>query len=175
VGALDRIANAAAVRFLVTEVWPRVQPVHPSAKLHIVGANPPRWLCRLSKHVPSMEVRGWVPDLSEVWAQTDVAVCPSLVGGGLLLKVAQPMCAGRPVVTTAMGNEGIAAPSEALAVADSADAFAVEVSRLLADRSLWKRMAQAARKHIAGAMDWETGMRSLEAAYAFAISAGHGR
>lgn len=175
VGALDRIANAAAVRFLITDVWPRVRAAHPAATLNIVGANPPRWLCCFSNHDPSTVVTGWVPDLPEVWAQTDVAVCPSLVGGGLLLKVAQPMCAGRPVVTTALGNEGVAAPSGALAVADSPEAFAAAVLRLLADRALWTRMAQAARQHIAAIMDWEMGMRSLETAYASAISAGGGR
>lgn len=170
VGALDRVANAAAARFLLAEVWPRVRDAHMGVVLHIVGANPPAWLREQAAHDPGVVVTGWVPDLAGVWAQTDIAVCPSLVGGGLLLKVAQPMAAGRPVVTTALGNEGIAAPAGAIAVADPPEAFAAAVLRLLVDRDLWGRMAQAGRQHVLTTLDWETGMGTLEAAYASVVS-----
>lgn len=169
VGALDRVANEAAVAFLVRDVWPQVQ-VHPRAALYIVGANPPRWLDRQAGRDPRLVVTGFVQDLVREWAQTDVAVSPSLIGGGLLIKVAQPMAAGRPVVTTALGNEGVGAdPDAAVAVADDVRSFAKAVLRLLADRGLWKRMAEAGRRHVVETLDWETSMANLEAAYVEAI------
>lgn len=163
-GALDRVANAAAARFLLTEVWSRIQRAYPTATLHIVGAAPPAWLRRAAASDPRVQVTGWAPDLVEVWAQTDIAVCPSLTGGGLLLKVAQPMAAGRPVVTTTLGNEGTAAPEDAVAIADDPAAFAQEVLRLLEDRAYWERLAQAGRRHITATLDWESSMDQLEAA-----------
>ncbi len=45
-GAMDRIANIAAARFLIEEVWPLVRDGHPDATLRIVGANPPESLRR---------------------------------------------------------------------------------------------------------------------------------
>lgn len=173
-GALDRVANAAAARFLLEDVWSRVRDAHPAAELRFVGAAPPAWLQRAAASDPRVTVTGWAPDLVEVWAETDVAVCPSLTGGGLLLKVAQPMAAGRPVVTTTLGNEGVAAPGGAVAVADRPAAFAQEVLRLLEDRVHWERMAQAGRRHIAATMDWDASMKNLEAALHAASRAGKG-
>jgi glycosyltransferase involved in cell wall biosynthesis len=151
-----------------------VRDAHPAAELRFVGAAPPAWLQRAAASDPRVTVTGWAPDLVEVWAETDVAVCPSLTGGGLLLKVAQPMAAGRPVVTTTLGNEGVAAPGGAVAVADRPAAFAQEVLRLLEDRVHWERMAQAGRRHIAAAMNWDASMKNLEAALHAAIRAGKG-
>ena len=169
-GALDRVANQEAARFLVRDVWPRVKDGHPSAVLCIVGANPPRWLRRWATRDPRLIVTGYVPDLVREWASTDVAVSPSLIGGGLVIKVAQPMAAGRPVVTTTLGNEGVAAPvGKAVKVADDARSFAQAALRLLADRGLWKRQAAAGRRHVLRSLDWETSIADLERAYADAI------
>lgn len=169
-GALDRVANESVVRFLVREVWPRIRQAHPTAMLHIVGAHPPRWLWRRAREDPRLVVAGYVADLAREWAQTDVAVSPSLIGGGVLVKVAQPMAAGRPVVTTALGNEGVAArPGEAVAVAEDAPSLARAVLRLLADRACWTRMATKGRRHVLETFDWDKSMANLEVAYDDAV------
>jgi glycosyltransferase involved in cell wall biosynthesis len=170
VGALEREANRAAARWLVDEVWPRVRATHGRATLHLVGGSPPEDLRRRAVGEASLVVTGWVPDLIPVWAATDVAVAPSPVGGGLLLKVAQPMAAGRPVVTTTLGNAGVAAPGGAVAVADEAGAFAAEVVRLLNDGERWRRLAKRGRDHVLTTLNWEDGMERLEAAYAAALA-----
>jgi len=165
-GALDREANQSAVRFLLAGVWPRVRAAHPGATLRIVGAHPPAWLLRRAAEDPRLTVTGYVPALAAEWATTDVAVSPSLIGGGLLTKVAQPLAAGRPVVTTTLGNVGIAAPAgEAIEIADESAAFAEAVLRLLANREHWARLAAAGRAHVLAALDWERSLTALEAAY----------
>ena len=165
-GALDRQANRAATRWLLESVWPLVRAADPVATLHIVGANPPDNLRRAAARDPRLTVPGFVPDLAQIWAATDVAVAPSLVGGGLLIKVAQPMSAGRPVVTTSPGNEGVGAlPGHAVEVADDAQAFAAAVLRLRRDRAHWARIAAGGRDHVAVALDWATSLDALEAAY----------
>ena len=171
-GAMDRVANMAAAHFLVQGVWPRVRAAYPGATLRIVGANPPQSLRRQAEGDPRLTVTGLVPDLAAEWAATDVAVSPSIVGGGLVIKVAQPMAAGRPVVTTTLGNEGIAAPvGVAVEVADDAQSFVAAVLRLLSDRDWWARLAAAGRRHVLAALDWCVSIESLEAAYAAAVAA----
>lgn len=170
VGALDRIANEAAVRFVVREVWPQVKRAHTGVVLHIVGASPPKWLGRQADGDARLVVTGYVAALVQEWAQTDVAVCPSLIGGGLVVKVAQAMAAGRPVVTTSLGNEGVGAPEgEAVAVANDAGSFGQAVLQLLSDRARWKRVAAAGRRHVVNTLDWGASMRDLEAAYVAAM------
>jgi glycosyltransferase involved in cell wall biosynthesis len=165
-GAMDRQANVAAARFLIEEVWPLVRTTNPDAALRIVGANPPDTLRRLADSDPHLTVTGFVPEMVAEWAAADVAVSPSLIGGGLVTKVAQPMAAGRPVVTTTLGNEGVAAPvGIAVEVADDAPRFAAAVRRLLSDREHWARLAGAGRRHVQQTLNWSNVMDRLEAAY----------
>jgi glycosyltransferase involved in cell wall biosynthesis len=174
-GAMDRLANVAAARFLVDAVWPRVRAAHPVATLRIVGVDPPPSLLRCAEGDARLMVTGFVPDLAAEWAQTDVAVSPSLIGGGLVTKVAQPMAAGRPVVTTSLGNEGVGAPvGTAVEVADDAPSFAAAVQRLLVDRDRWARLAAAGRRHALERFDWGTSMQRLEAAYVVAAARARG-
>ncbi len=168
-GAMDRIANIAAARFLIAGVWPLVRDGHPDATLRIVGANPPESLRRAADSDPRLTVTGCVPDMAAEWAAADVAVSPSLIGGGLLIKVAQPMAAGRPVVTTTLGNEGIAAPvGIAVEVADDVPRFADAVRRLLTDRAHRARLAEAGCQHVRQTLDWSNSLERLETAYATA-------
>jgi len=170
-GAMDRMANVAAAGFLIEKVWPLISGAQANTTLAIVGANPPARLRHLAKRETRVIVTGEVPDLAAEWAATDVAVSPSLIGGGLLIKVAQPMAAGRPVVTTTLGNEGVAAPvGSAVKVADDARGFAAAVLRLLKERDEWARVAAAGRRHVLEQMDWQDGLDSLEAAYAAAVA-----
>lgn len=167
-GALDRAANVVSVRFLLDEIWPRIRAARPNTTLWIVGAHPPRWMTTRAEQDTRLVVTGWLDTLPGVWAETDVAVCPSLVGGGLLLKVAQPLLAGRPVVTTTLGNEGVAAPVDAIAAADTPSDYAAAVLALLDDRARWRRQAEAGRAHARVSLDWEHTLDALEAAYAAA-------
>ncbi len=165
VGALDRIANEAAARFLTEQVWGIVRKSHAGATLRVVGANPPRWLRRRAEDDPRLTVTGWVPSLVAEWAAADIALAPSLIGGGLLVKVAQPMAAGRPVITTRLGAEGIGAPPGAICLAEDARSFASAVQRLLEDRDEWARIAAAGRGHIVDHFNWSESMDALEAVY----------
>jgi glycosyltransferase involved in cell wall biosynthesis len=169
-GAMDRIANQAAVRFLLGDVWPLVKEGYPAATLHVVGANPPRWLRQRADGDPRLFVTGYVEDLAAEWAKTDIAVSPSLTGGGMMTKVAQPMAAGLPVVTTTLGNEGVAAPlGEAIEVGDDGPSFARAVLELLVNRERRRRLAAAGQRHVLETLDWASSIANLEAAYADAL------
>ncbi len=79
------------------------------------------------------------------------------------------MAAGRPVVTTTLGNEGVAAPvGIAVEVADDAPRFADAVRRLLTDRAHRARLAEAGRQHVRQTLDWSNSLERLETAYATA-------
>ncbi len=163
-GALDRVANRAVAHFLLDEVWPQMRAARAETTLWLVGANPSERLRHRAHDDPRLEVTGWVPDLAAVWAATDVALAPSIVGGGCLLKIVQPMAAGRPVVTTPLG-----APQEKAVVANGPDAFAASVTALLDDRERWQRRATAGRRYVLKEMDWERSMDKLEVVYATAL------
>lgn len=168
-GAMDRRANIAAAAFLVDRVWPRLRDALPRARLYIVGAGPPADVYNWASRDDRIVVTGLVDDMAAVWASTDIALSPSLIGGGLVTKVAQPMAAGRPVVTTTLGNEGVAAPAGAVCVADDPAAFAGAVLKLAANPDAKCRLAENGRDHALSALDWTSSMGRLERAYAAAV------
>ncbi len=174
-GAMDRFANEAAVRFLLAAVWPEIRERHPHTTLTIAGASPPGWLARQARSDFRLQLTGQVPDLAGVWAATDIAVSPSLIGGGLITKVAQPMAAARPVVTTTLGNEGVAAqPNEEVAVADDGPAFVRALDRLLTDPEFRSRLAENGRRRAQKQFDWSAALDTLEDTYRAAVAAGQG-
>ena len=75
-----------------------------------------------------------------------VSVIPIRVGGGTRLKVYEAMAMGSPVVSTAIGVEGLPIePERDYLLADEAAAFAGAVVRLLEDADARTRLAESAR------------------------------
>lgn len=165
VGAMDRAENCEAVLWFYRHCWPLIRFREPRARLEIVGASPQPRVQELA-HDPAVTVAGYVPDLREPYARCHVAIAPILAGGGVMNKVIDAMAAGRPVVSTTIGNEGVAAPpGEAVLVADDPEAFTGHVVDLLRDDLLWTRIAQGARAHVQQTYDWEQNVSRLELLY----------
>jgi glycosyltransferase involved in cell wall biosynthesis len=75
-----------------------------------------------------------------------VYVIPLRVGGGTRIKAYEAMAAGRAVVSTAIGIEGLdLEPERHFLLADQPQDFAAAVLRLLRDAALRARLATAAR------------------------------
>ena len=165
VGAMDRDENCQAVLWFHRHCWPLIRAKAPEARLEIVGASPQPHIQELARDA-AVTVYGYVPDLRAAYARCHVAIAPILAGGGVINKVIDAMAAGRPVVSTTLGNEGVAAPpGQAVLVADDPQAFAGHVLDLLRDDLLWNRIAQAGRVYVQHTYDWERNVSRLELLY----------
>jgi glycosyltransferase involved in cell wall biosynthesis len=155
IGTLSWAPNAAAARFLASEVLPQVRTQVPNATLVIVGRNPDdevRALAKTGEVVVAANVDDILPYLSEA----AVLAVPLEAGGGTRLKILEAFAAGLPVVSTAVGAEGIAAqPGRELIVAER-PAFAAAVSSLLIDRQRGTEMAAFARTLVNTTYEWRT-------------------
>ena len=93
-----------------------------------------------------------VPEFEEA----RVVAVPLRVGTGTRLKALEAMAAGRPVVGTAVGLEGIGIEDRVHArVADSAEQFAGAVVEMLRDDATAGALASAARAHVERHFGWE--------------------
>ena len=102
---------------------------------------------------PLVTVAGWVPDLEPLLREARVHAAPIAFGAGLKGKITQSLAAGLPVVTTAIGAEGLdATDGVELLIADDPDAFAARVVRVLEDSELWTTLSDAGRALIAGVL-----------------------
>ena len=154
-GSMDWLPNDDAMKYFVRTVFPKVRAACPEASLTIVGRNPFPSLTSLTRTCPSIKVTGQVADVRPYMERAAVYVIPLRIGGGTRLKVFEAMAMGKPIVSTAIGVEGlpIANGTDAL-VADEPDAFAEAVIRLLRDRALAKRVGEAAAEKVTAKFGW---------------------
>ncbi len=149
VGGFRHPPNVDAVRWFVSEVFPRVRARLPEVRLHCMGADVPADIAALAAE-DGVSIHGYVPDLLPWLEHCRVSVAPLRYGAGVKGKVNQAMAHGLPVVATPAAVEGMhLRDGEDVLVAAEADAFADAVVRLYRDESLWQRLAVGGQANVA--------------------------
>jgi glycosyltransferase involved in cell wall biosynthesis len=160
-GLLSTTPNVDGVHFFVREIWPRIAAQRPDARCKIIGARPHRSVLELA--APRVEVVGFVDDLRPHLASAAALVVSLRLGGGTRLKIVEGMAMGKPIVSTALGAEGIDATQERdILIADEPVSFAASVLRLLDDPALRARVGQAARQLAVQRYSWSAAASKLE-------------
>src|SRR5439155_14104083 len=105
-GIYSLYPNRRAVELIVNLLAPAFIESNPKVQFLLVGTGMPEFT---RANVKSL---GFLPDLSLALKAADVAIVPLERGAGVKLKVLDYMGAGLPIVTTAIGIEGIDARNE---------------------------------------------------------------
>lgn len=157
VGLLSYAPNADAVSYFARTIWPLIQAKLPNARFRIVGRYPPAEVMEL-RALSGVEVIPDVPEIQPYFNEASVLVVPLRAGSGTRLKIIEALAIGCPVVTTAVGCEGLGAEHEThLFVADDPQSFA--------DRAAW---VATHPREVRPAQD--AGRRLVEAHYSWAVS-----
>jgi len=165
VGLLSYAPNRDAMAWFAREVLPRLASGGP--EILVAGRDPGPELEGLARVAPQMRLLGFVPDLAPLYARAGVFVNPMRGGGGTRLKMLEAMAAGKAVVSTTIGAEGLAlTPGRDVVIADSAVEFAAAVRALLADRGQAARLGQAARALVEARYGWDLCLAPIEELYA---------
>jgi glycosyltransferase involved in cell wall biosynthesis len=162
VGSMDYHANVDAVVWFVREIWPVVASEFPDLGFTIVGRKPGPQVRALASH--NVHVTGSVDDVRPSYLSGEAIVVPLRVGSGTRLKILEAMAAGVPVVSTALGAEGLdAIDGVHLLIGNSPGEFASALVRLLRDPALAARLVDAGKKLVTERYDWSTlGQRLYE-------------
>lgn len=125
VGWFRRSDNADAALWLCREVWPRVIGRIPEARLVLAGADPTDAMREAARRDASIRVTGYLESLDEEYRAADVVAVPLFQGAGVKFKTVVAMLWGLPVVSTAVGLEGITEdPRRVWREAEDAEGFA---------------------------------------------------
>ena len=169
-GLLGWGPNISAMNFLVREIWPRVTQKFPDARLYLAGKNPPAHVMEWPKQNPSISVVPNPEDMRPWLARAEVCVCPITEGGGTRLKILDAFAMGKPMVSTAIGCEGLRVKAgENIFVADTPGDFAGRVIDLFESEDLRRRMGAAGRELVEREYCWERVGQQLEHAYRSAM------
>jgi glycosyltransferase involved in cell wall biosynthesis len=166
-GSLHYPPNADGIRWFFQEVFPIIKEKIPEAQLTIIGKNPPHDFIRFAeKNSEFVNVTGYVPDLEPYLKKAAVVAIPVRAGGGMRVRILEALAYGEAVVTTTIGLEGIDAKSgKEVLVADSPQAFAGAVIRLLEDFGLRKDLAQNGRRLVEKNYDWRVVYKNIDHVY----------
>jgi glycosyltransferase involved in cell wall biosynthesis len=141
--------NLDAVRWLANDIWPGVLRRHEDARLTVIGTYMPAEVSGLAKR-PGIEVLGYVPDVQPYLHRAAIALAPLRYGAGMKGKVTDAMAAGVPVVTTAVGAQGLEVTSgEHLMLADETEAFVAAITDLFEDPDRARRIGLAGQRYVA--------------------------
>ena len=148
-GTMSHPPNAEGIGWFVRRVLPKV----PDARLLVVGRDPPERVRRLAGE--RVDVTGAVPDIAPYFERATVVVVPLLSGGGTRLKILEALAAGRAVVSTTIGAEGLDVVHERdILLADGVDELAAAPNRLLGDPELRRTLATEGRRLVEERYDW---------------------
>jgi glycosyltransferase involved in cell wall biosynthesis len=162
--SMDSYANIDGVSWLMDAVWPLIVAGQPNARAIIVGREPNPKLVRIAKErrLP-WTFTGYVAEIAPHVHEAAVYVVPLRVGSGTRIKIFEALALGRPVVSTAIGVEGLElAPGKHYLLADTAEAFAASVLRLLKDKTLRTNMALEARRLVDDNYSFRKAARTFE-------------
>ena len=160
-GTLAYHANAAAIAWFGSAIWPHVRGRHPELEWRLIGKNPEA----VRRRVAGMKVVGPVEDAIRELAATKVAVVPLRSGSGTRFKILEAWAAGRAVVSTALGAAGLGArDGEHLLLADDEARFAGAVEALLHDAATRQQLGANGRRLYLERFTTEAAWRMLDAA-----------
>ena len=155
-GTLHYAPNTEAVRFLAERVLPSLPD---DVSLVCTGMGAPNAYAS-----DRLRFTGPVDDLPAHIQAADLCVCPLFAGGGTRMKLLEYFAAGKAVVSTPLGAEGLSLRhGEELLLAEGHQ-FVAEVHRALGDAPLRRRLGERARAY-AGARDWSDVTRATRAVH----------
>ncbi len=152
--------NVDAALWLGREIWPEVLTRVPHARLLLVGKDPAPAVRALAGD--NVEVTGTVADVTPYLARSRVVLAPLRAGGGTRLKILEALDAGRPIVATSVGCEGMEdLVGRGVVVADTAAGLAEAIAGLLVDPAHASALGRAGHDAVAVDHTWDVALAPL--------------
>lgn len=148
VGGFNHTPNIDAVLWFGKEIFPKILEKYPDMVWHIVGSNAPAEVKALANEHIILE--GFVSDeeLGELYRKCRLVVVPLRYGAGVKGKIVEAAYYQIPVVTTAIGGEGLDAEVGSFVMEDDAEKMAALVETLYTDYEELRKMSDAGRTMI---------------------------
>lgn len=148
IGGYGHTPNQEGLRWLLSEVLPRIDWSHPdmATGLDLIGKDwTEEWISLANRSNLRVNIPGFVEHLEDV-ARGSIMVVPILSGSGMRMKILEGTALATPIVTTTVGVEGIALNhNDSCLIADTPEAFARALERLMVDASLRMRLCTQAQ------------------------------
>ncbi len=162
-GRLDYFPNREGVLWFYDQVWPLVRSRVPEVKWYIVGAFPELLNPKMGQD-GHIVFAGQVEKTDPYLHPSSLAIVPLRLGGGTRFKILEAWSAGKGVVSTTQGAEGLhVRHGENIWLADTPEEFSNAILRLLSDQNLRASLGRKGRETVQKHYSTERLCESLEA------------
>jgi hypothetical protein len=147
--------NQTGLTWFMKECWPLIRSALPQARLLLAGPicdTHGAWL-----DASGVKLLGRVAHIRNFHEQTTIEINPVSAGAGLKIKTMESLAFGRAVVSVTEGVAGLSRDYGAFIVAETTEAFAGAIVRLLKDQSARAALVARAERLIS---DWNNRQRS---------------
>lgn len=138
--------NVDAAHHVAREILPVLRRTVPDAVVRVAGHRAREVLAPLAD-VPGLQLVSPVAEVGPLLSEATAVIAPIRYGGGTRLKIIEAFAHGIPVVSTALGAEGLeVTDGRDLLLADTPADFAAACARLAADHELRAGLGQRGRE-----------------------------
>lgn len=125
-GSMDWMPNIESLDWFLDKVWPLLHKELPQVKLYLAGRKMPDVLLNLNEE--GVIVAGEVEDAQAFISSKQINIVPLRSGSGIRVKIIEAMAAGKVVVSTTIGAQGIdCRDSKDILIADTPEAFVEKI------------------------------------------------
>lgn len=101
-GAMNRAENEEAVIYFIEKIYPKLES---KVNFIVLGANPSEKLIKYKTE--NIKITGFIREPKEYFEVMDIGIVPLIKGAGIKIKTLEMLYAGIPIVSSAVGMEGI--------------------------------------------------------------------
>ncbi len=160
IGSLEWMPNEEAVLWFIHDIWPKVLEQHPHLVFYVAGKGMSAEMKQQS--FPNVNLAGEVASATQFVENKGITVVPLKSGSGIRLKILEAMSAGKIVISTTIGAQGISYTDQKdILIADNAQEFASAISTVLDDEDYANSIKQNARQLILDKYSNESVVRRL--------------
>lgn len=139
-GSMDWLPNIEAVNWFLKKVWPLIIAKTDCIQLYLAGKNMADDFFRIQ--MKNVFVEGEIKDAKKFMSDKTVMIVPLLSGGGMRVKIVEGLAAGKVIVSTSIGAEGIACThGENILIANTAEEFANTILSCLNNHLLLNKIS----------------------------------
>ena len=146
-GSMDWYPNKEGIVWFLDTIWHVIHQKYPDLTFRIAGRNiPPHWK---QLNYKGVEIVGEVENAADFLEENGVLVVPLWSGSGVRIKIIEAMAAGKVIITTTIGLEGInAIHKKHVLLADTVNEFVDAVTFCMQQPEQCQAIAENARQFI---------------------------
>lgn len=144
-GSMDWLPNLEGVEWFLKECWTKIHQSNPQAKLFLAGRDFPQHI--IDAHYPNVTCDGLVADAAAYTMNKQIMIVPLLSGSGMRVKIIQGLAAGKTIISTSIGAEGIEVEHEKnILIANTPPEFAAMIKRCMENENWCRQIGNNGRK-----------------------------